>query len=94
MAKKTFDIKYEATAVKQLKKLDKPTRLIIKAWIEKNIIGTDNPRQHGKALVGDKSGFWRYRIGDYRLIVEIRDNECVVVAISVAHRREVYANKK
>ena len=90
MGKKVFTIKYEDKAAKQLKKIDKATRKIIKTWIEKNIIGTNNPRQQGKALTGNLKGYWRYRIGDYRLIVEIKDKECVVIAISIGHRKEVY----
>ncbi|MCA5587154.1 type II toxin-antitoxin system RelE/ParE family toxin [Finegoldia magna] len=45
---------------------------------------------HGKALVGDKSGYWRYRIGNYRLIAEIRDDELLIIAISFEHRSSVY----
>ena len=77
---------------REFKKLDKYTQRMIKAWIDKNLSGCTDPRQHGKGLTAKRSGQWRYRIGDYRLICEIQDNELVILALSVGHRREVYAN--
>ncbi len=50
----------------------------------------ENPRQRGKAMVGERKGYWRYRIGDYRVIVRIEDERLVIVVIAVGHRREVY----
>ncbi len=76
---------------REFKRLDKYTRLMIKAWIEKNLIGCENPRIHGKGLTSNRSGQWRYRIGDYRLICIIEDNRLVITALSVGHRREVYS---
>ncbi len=75
---------------KEFKKLDRYTQKMLKSWLMENIEGTDNPRKHGKDLVGNKKGFWRYRIGDYRIITEIQDERVVVLALSVGHRREVY----
>ncbi|MCD8049810.1 MAG: type II toxin-antitoxin system RelE/ParE family toxin [Clostridia bacterium] len=75
---------------KEFKKLDKYTQKMLKAWIEKNLQGCENPRAKGKALVENRSGQWRYRIGDYRLICLIKDNELVILALSVGHRREIY----
>ena len=64
---------------KAFKKLDKQTQRIIKAWIDKNLDGCENPRLHGKGLTANRSGQWRYRVGDYRILAEIRDNEIVLV---------------
>lgn len=75
---------------KEFKKLDRYTQRMIKAWIEKNLVGCMNPRQHGKGLTANRSGQWRYRIGDYRLICQIQDNKLVILALSVGHRREIY----
>ena len=77
---------------REFKKLDRYTQRMIKSWIDKNLSGCTDPRQHGKGLTANRSGQWRYRIGDYRLICEIQDNELVILALSVGHRREVYAN--
>lgn len=89
-----WTVRVAQKADKQLRKLDKPTRALIYSWIERNIDGCDDPRAHGKALVGDLKGAWRYRIGDYRVLCEIRDHDLVVLAIEVAHRSEVYRKKR
>ena len=75
---------------KAFKKLDKQTQRIIKAWIDKNLDGCENPRLHGKGLTANRSGQWGYRVGDYRILAEIRDNEIVLVLIDVGHRSTIY----
>ena len=75
---------------KSFKKLEKQTQKIIKAWIEKNLMGCENPHLHGKGLTANKSGQWRYRVGNYRILAEIRDNELVLVLIEAGHRRRIY----
>lgn len=77
---------------KEFKKLDKYTMKMIKVWIEKNLINAENPRIHGKGLTSNRRGQWRYRIGDYRLICSINDNELIILALSIGHRREIYDN--
>lgn len=76
---------------REFRKLDRYTQRMIKGWIDKNLIDTDNPRSHGKGLTANRSGQWRYRIGDYRLICQIDDGKLVILALSVGHRSEVYA---
>ena len=49
-----------------------------------------NPRATGKALQGEFSGLWRYRVGDYRLICEIRENELVILVLEIGHRKNIY----
>lgn len=75
---------------KEFKKLDRYTQRMVKAWIDKNLEGCTDPRQHGKGLTANHSGQWRYRIGDYRLICEIEDDRLVILALNIGHRREVY----
>lgn len=75
---------------KSFRKLDKQTQKIIKAWIEKNLMDCENPRLHGKGLTANRSGQWRYRVGAYRILAEIRDNELVLVLIDVGHRSRIY----
>lgn len=90
----TWTMKYRVETTsrfdKEFKKLDKYTMKMIKAWIDKNLVNCDDPRIHGKALTANRSGQWRYRIGDYRLLCLIEDNNLVILALSVGHRREVY----
>lgn len=71
-------------------KLDKQTQKIIKSWIVKNLVDTENPRIHGKGLTANRSGQWRYRIGDYRLLCNIQDDQLVIVMIDIGHRRNIY----
>ena len=85
-----YRIIFTERAKKQLKKIDKFTASLIIGWLEKNIEGCENPRIHGKGLLGNKSGQWRYRVGDYRIICEIKDEEIVVLVLEVGHRRDIY----
>ena len=85
-----YELKYEAKAVRQIRKLDPATRKLIKSWIEKNLLNTTDPRQHGKALTGTLGQYWRYRVGDYRILAEINDTEIVIIIIEIGHRREIY----
>ncbi|MEY0834529.1 type II toxin-antitoxin system RelE/ParE family toxin, partial [Providencia alcalifaciens] len=48
------------------------------------------PRQSGKSLKGELGEFWRYRVGDYRILCEIRDDELVILATTIGHRKEIY----
>ena len=75
---------------KSFKKLDKQTQKIIKAWIEKNLMGCENPRLHGKWLTANKSGQWRYRVGDYRILAEIRESKLILVLVEVGNRSRIY----
>lgn len=81
----------ETTAAfdKSLAKFDKPVQRRIVGYLEE-VGELDDPRVRGKGLTGDLGGYWRYRIGDYRVIVEILDARLVVIAVTVAHRSEVY----
>lgn len=81
---------YSQRADRQLSKLDPGVRRVIVAWLNKNIDGCDNPRVQGKGLTAGLSDQWRYRIGDYRVLCEIRDAELIVLAIEIGHRRDIY----
>ena len=68
---------------KLFKKLDRSIQKMIKAWIDKNLIGTNNPRLYGKGLTANRSGQWRYRVGNYRILADIQDNKVVLVLVDV-----------
>lgn len=87
-------VEFSEQAVKSLRKLDPQIARLILAWVSKNLDQTEQPRQFGKALVGDKQGVWRYRIGDYRLLVHIVDDRFIVLVIEVGHRKESYESNK
>ena len=86
----SYRVETTARFDREFKKLDRYTQKMIKAWIEKHLIDCDDPRIHGKGLTANRSGQWRYRIGDYRLICLIEDNQLVILALSVGHRSEIY----
>ena len=86
----TYHVEFTARALKELKKLDKQTAALILGWIRKNLEGCDNPRAHGKGLTANRSGEWRYRVGNYRLLAEIQDGKLVILMLTVGHRSEIY----
>lgn len=88
-----YKVMFTNEAKKQLKKIDKYVASLILGWIEKNLQNCENPRLYGKALIVNKSGQWRYRIGDYRLICEILDKEITILVLEVGHRRFIYNSK-
>ena len=85
-----YEVQFSDRAKKSLKQIDRYQAKIILAWIEKHLMNCDNPRLHGKALIGNKRGYWRYRVGAYRLIADIDDRCIRIDIVHVAHRREVY----
>lgn len=86
----TYAVRTTARFDREFKKLDRYTQRMLKAWIDKNLVNCADPRAHGKGLTANRSGQWRYRIGDYRLICVIQDAELVILALSVGHRSVVY----
>ncbi len=76
---------------KQLKKLDKPVAKRITSFLGERLASLDDPRSIGEALKGSELGaFWKYRVGDYRLICEIDDGVLKVLVVRIGNRREVY----
>lgn len=85
-----YKVVYDKKSIKSLSKLDKGQQKMIISWIEKNLVNTDNPKQHGKALKGNLKEYWRYRVGDYRILADINDDEIKIIIFNVGHRREIY----
>lgn len=86
----SYDVRFTERADRELRKLDMPQCAQMMAWIKRNLIDCEDPRRTGHALTGDFSGLWRYRVGDYRIVAEIHDNELVILVVEVGHRRNVY----
>ncbi len=85
-----WTIDYTDTAKGQLRKLDKQMARRIVDYMDERIAGTENPRSTGKALKGPLGEFWRYRVGDSRVICDIQDGALRVLVIQVGNRREIY----
>lgn len=86
----SYSVVYTKQAEKALRKLDKQTQALIYGWIGKNLVGCENPRQHGKGLTANRSGQWRYRVGDYRILAEIQDGKIIILVLNIGHRSEIY----
>lgn len=85
-----YKIKLTKTAEKDLSKLDKQSALRIIKFFKERIVTSDNPKQLGKQLTGTLKPFWRFRVGDYRIICDINDDELVILTLRIGHRKEVY----
>ena len=84
-------IKYTESSSKQLKKLDKQTALRVLDYMDERVAVLADPRSLGKSLKGPKMGeYWRYRVGDIRLICNILDGQMTVLVIEIGNRREIY----
>lgn len=84
-------IELSETAAKQLAKLDRPVAQRIRSFLRERIVVLDDPRSIGEALKRSELGeFWKYRVGDWRLICKIRDQQILISFLSLGNRREVY----
>lgn len=87
---KRYKLIFSKDFQKIFKKLDSSVQKLVASYIKHNLENTDDPRIHGKALIGDKKGLWRYRISNYRLIVEIQDDKLIILILTFGHRKDVY----
>ena len=83
-------IDYTETAKGQLRKLDKQMARRIVDFMDECIATTEDPRNTGKSLTGPHGGFWRYRVGDCRVICDIQDGALRILVVQVGNRREIY----
>ena len=86
-----WQIEFDPSAAKELAVLDKRTARRIVQFLRERVAPLTDPRSLGEALRGDELGsFWKYRLGDYRVVAEIIDRRVVIIVVRVGHRREVY----
>ncbi len=85
-----WTIKYSEIAAKQLKKLDKSIANQIDKYLTEKVAKQKNPNVFGKPLPHDKTGLWRYRVGDYRVICKITNNELLILVLRIGHRKDIY----
>lgn len=90
MTESGYRPRYSESAIRQLRKMDRQTALLITRWVRKNLDGIADPRRIGKPLKGGLNLYWRYRVGDYRILAEIVDSEFVIDIVKIGHRRDVY----
>jgi mRNA interferase RelE/StbE len=85
-----WTIKILDSAKQELKKLDKPVQKRVASFLLDRLARFDDPKQLGKALQGQYAGYWRYRVGDYRLICHLKNEELTIIVIEIGHRKDVY----
>jgi len=85
-----WTIEYTDTAKRQLQKLDKQIARRILDYMDERVVSSGDPRSTGKLLTGSFGGLWRYRVGDYRVICDIQDNNLLILVLSLGNRREIY----
>lgn len=84
----TYAVEWSTRAEKQLTKLDGPVASALVRFMNERVHRATDPRSIGKQLKA--SNFWRYRVGDYRILCRIEDDRLVVLVVELGHRREVY----
>lgn len=84
----TWCIEWDDRARKELRSLDNGIQKKILSYLRERV--TENPRDFGKQLSGDKAGLWRYRIGDFRVVCRFQDDKFIVLVVAVGHRKEIY----
>ena len=87
----TWKIEFDPAAARELAKLDRPHAKRILSFLSERVAQLDDPRSIGEPLKGSKLGeFWKYRVGDYRVISHIEDKVRRVLLVRIGNRREVY----
>jgi len=86
-----WSVELSAEADRELRKLDAQHSKRILKFLRDRVATLDDPRSIGKALHGSRLGeFWKYRVGDYRLICKIEDDLLVILVLRIGHRKEIY----
>ena len=86
-----WQIEFDPDALKELKKLDRPVQIRLVAFLRDRLAPLDDPRSIGEALSGARLGsYWKYRVGDWRMVCDILDRRIVVRVLRIGKRREVY----
>jgi len=83
-------IEFDPAAIKELERLDKTVERRIVRFLRERVANLDDPRQMGGSLQGTRSGLWRYRVEDYRIICSLEHDRLVVLVLQDGHRRDVY----
>jgi mRNA interferase RelE/StbE len=85
-----WTIEFTESARNQLRKLGRPSARRIVTYLNERVATLEDPRSLGKALRGLLGEFWRYRVGDYRIICELHDKALRVLVVRVGNRKDVY----
>lgn len=81
---------FDERALRELQKLDRQAQKGVVAYLEERIATNEDPRRFGRPLRTQLAGLWRYRVGNYRILCQIKDDVLLVLVVSVGHRKNVY----
>lgn len=85
-----WKVEFDNRARKELRKLDSQTQVRILKWLRQTIATDEDPRRTGKSLNGRMKGLWRYRVGNYRIISQIQDENILILVVRIGHRGDIY----
>jgi mRNA interferase RelE/StbE len=86
----TWQVEFDERARRDLRKLHTTIQNRILTFLRLRVVTEGSPRLYGETLKGDMAGLWKYRVGDYRIVCEIHDEEATVFVVRIGHRREIY----
>ena len=89
----TWTVEFDNRARKELRKLDPQTQDRILKWLRQTLATDKDPRRTGKSLQGRMKGLWRYRVGDYRIISQIQDENILILVVRIGHRGDIYEDR-
>lgn len=85
-----WTIEFETKALKDLKRLDKPDAKRIWSFLKERVATREDPRTLARPLSGQWGQYWRFRVGDYRVVCRLEDESWVVLIVRIGHRKQVY----
>jgi mRNA interferase RelE/StbE len=85
-----WHLQLDKVALKEISKLNQQVQKRIFHFLKRRLVQRENPRELGDALTGELSGYWKYRVGDYRIIAKIKDQTITIYVIAIGHRSEIY----
>jgi mRNA interferase RelE/StbE len=86
----SWHVQLDKAALKEMSKLNPQVQKRIFDYLKRWLVKRENPRELGEALTGELSGYWKYRVGDYRIVAKIEDQTITIYIIAIGHRSEVY----
>ena len=88
---KIWSLSFHKSFEKKFSRLSHADQKRILEFLEYRVFKHEDPKKLAKSLSGNLSGYWRFRVGDYRIIADIQEDTCIIIAIDVGHRREIYS---
>lgn len=85
-----WQVEFTDKARRQLRKLHPEVQQRLLRFLRERVASSDDPRLLGSRLAGDLSGYWRFRVGDYRLICRVEEQRLLVLVVTLGHRKVVY----